>query len=470
MAVTKIKPIKSTLKKALDYICNPKKTDDKILISSYGCSHETADIEFGYTLSQAMNKGNNLAHHLIQSFDVGETTPEQAHDIGRQLADTVTKGRHEYVLTTHIDKGHVHNHILFCAVNFMDYHKYNSNKKTLYQIRNISDRLCKENGLSLVQPGKQIEYTGADGQRRTRPAKEQGRSYAEYAADKAGGSFKGKLKIAIDTIIPQAKDFADFLRRLEAAGYEVKQRGDTISIRAPGQERFTRLRGETLGAEYTAERIAERIQGKKRAVSAPKRDDKKIGLVIDIENSIKAQQSAGYAHWAKIQNLKQAAKTVNFLTDNNILHYADLQAKAGEVAAASEQAGAALKAVEKRLSDMALLIKNISTYQQTKPAYDKYRAAGNKEKYRAGGESALILHEAAAKALKVVQAGSGKLPNAATLQAEYVRLSQEKEALYAEYGKLKKQAREYGIIKQNVDSILKPLPDKAHDKEHEAEL
>jgi uncharacterized LabA/DUF88 family protein len=226
------------------------------------------------------------------------------------------------------------------------------------------------------------------------------------------------------------------------------------------------LRGETLGAEYTAERITERIQGKKRAVSAPKRDDKKIGLVIDIENSIKAQQSAGYAHWAKIQNLKQAAKTVNFLTDNNILQYADLQAKYGEVAAASEQAGAALKAVEKRLSDMALLIKNISTYQQTKPAYDNYRTASNKEKYRAANESALILHEAAAKALMAVQVGGGgKLPNAATLQAEYARLTQEKEALYAEYGKLKKQAREYGIVKHNVDSILKPLPDKSRGQE-----
>ena len=178
MATTKIKPIKSTLKKALDYICNPEKTDDKILISSFGCSYETADIKFGFTLAQAMDKGNNLAHHLIQAFDPGETTPEQAHEIGKRLADEVTKGQYEYVLTTHIDKGHVHNHIMFCAVNFMDYHKYNSNKKSLYGIRNTSDRICREYGLSIVKPGKHIEYTGKDGQRITRPAKEQGRSYA----------------------------------------------------------------------------------------------------------------------------------------------------------------------------------------------------------------------------------------------------------------------------------------------------
>ena len=469
MAVTKIKPIKSTLKKALDYICNPTKTDEKILISSYGCYHETADIEFGFTLSQSLDKGNNLAHHLIQAFDPGETTPEQAYEIGRRLADEVTKGQYEYVLTTHIDKGHVHNHILFCAVNFMDYHKYNSNKKSYYQIRNASDRICRENGLSIVKPGKEIEYIGKDGQRRTRPAKGQGRSYAEYAADKAGGSWKGKLKIAIDTIIPQSSDFEDFLRRMEAAGYEDKRRGETISFRAPGQEKYTRLRESTLGEDYTAERITERIQGKKRAVSAPKRDSKTVGLVIDIENSIKAQENCGYSQWAKIHNLKQAAKTVNFLTENNIRQYADLQAKACEVAAASEQAGATLKDVEKRLSDMALLIKNITTYQQTKPAYDGYRATKNRAQYRTANESALILHEAAAKALKAVQAGSGgKLPNVTTLQAEYTRLIKEKEALYSEYGKLRKQAKEYGIIKSNVDSILKqPEADKGKGRDTE---
>ena len=469
MAVTKIKPIKSTLKKALDYICNPAKTDEKILISSYGCSHETADIEFGFTLSQAIDKGSNLAHHLIQAFDPGEVTPEQAHEIGKRLADEATKGQYEYVLTTHIDKGHVHNHIMFCAVNFMDYHKYNSNKKSYYQIRNASDRICRESGLSIVKPGKQIEYTDKAGQRRTRPAKEQGRSYAEYAADKAGGSWKGKLKIAIDTTIPQAKDFEDFLRRMEAAGYEVKRRGETISFRAPGQEKFTRLRENTLGKDYTAQRITERIQGKKRAVSAPKRDSKTVSLVIDIENSIKAQQSRGYEQWAKIHNLKQAAKTVNFLTENNILQYADLRVKVEEVAAASEQAGAALKGVEKRLSDMALLIKNITTYHQTKPAYDGYRAAKDKAQYRAANESALILHEAATKALKAVQAEGGKLPNPAGLQKEYERLQAEKETLSSEYGKLKKQVKEYGIIKANVDSILhQPEADKS--KGRDAEL
>ena len=186
-----------------------------------------------------------------------------------------------------------------------------------------------------------IEYTdAASGERRTRPAKEQGRSYAEYAADKAGGSFKGKLKITIDTTIPQSKDFEDFLRLIEAAGYEIK-RGKYISFRAPGQERFTRCK--TLGEDYTEQSITERIQGKKQRVSLPKRDDKTVSLLIDIENSIKAQQSRGYSQWAKIHNLKQAAKTLNYLTENNILQYADLQAKIAEVTAASDSTGDARK-------------------------------------------------------------------------------------------------------------------------------
>ena len=154
MAVTKIKPIKGTLNKALDYIQNPAKTDEKMLVSSFGCSYETADIEFAFTLSQALDKGSNLAHHLIQAFEPGEVDYQTAHEIGRQLADAVTKGQHEYVLTTHIDKGHIHNHIIFCAVNFVDYHKYNSNKRSYYGIRNMSDKLCREHGLSVIAPNR----------------------------------------------------------------------------------------------------------------------------------------------------------------------------------------------------------------------------------------------------------------------------------------------------------------------------
>ena len=434
MAVTKIKPIKSTLSKALDYIENPDKTDGKMLISSFGCSYETADIEFGYTLSQALDKGNNLAFHLIQSFAPGEVDYEKAHEIGKQLADAVTKGQHEYVVTTHIDKGHIHNHIIFCAVNFVDHRKYNSNKRSYYGIRNMSDKLCRENGLSVVVPGKGSK----------------GKSYAEYQAEKTGTSWKGKLKIAVDALIPQVSSFEELLQRLQAAGYEIKP-GKYVSCRAPGQERFTRLK--TLGADYTEEAIRERIAGRRTKAAKAPREQRGVSLLIDIENSIKAAQSKGYEQWAKIHNLKQAAKTMNFLTENKIEQYADLVSRIEEMAAESGQAADALKNAEKRLAEMAVLIKNVSTFQKTKPAYDAYRKARNKDSYRAAHEREIILHEAAAKALKA--AGVSKLPNLTALQSEYEKLQEQKEALYADYGRLKKQVKEYDVIKQNIDSILR---------------
>ena len=445
MAVTKTHPIKSTLKAAIDYILNPEKTDGKLLASSFGCGLETADIEFAWTREAAGDRGTHLGRHLIQSFAVGETTPEEAHKIGMELAGAVLGGKYEFVLTTHVDKDHLHNHLIFNAVSFVDYKKYHSNKQSYHFIRRTSDRICKEHGLSVVVPGQ-----------------DKGKSYAEYTAEKQGTSYKAKLKTAIDTLIPQVKDFDELLRRLQEMGYEIKQ-GKYISFRAAGQERFTRTK--TLGAAYTEEAIKERIKGVYVAKTKTLREDKKIRLVVDLENSIKAQQSAGYERWAKIHNLKQAAKTMNFLTEHKIEQYAELTAKIAEVTKANEQAADSLKEVEKRLTDMTLLIKNINTYQKTKPVYAAYRKAKDKEKYRTAHESDIILYEAAAKAIKA--AGITKLPSLAALQAEYAALQEQKEALYADYGKLKKQVKEYDVIKKNIDSILKV--ERQPEREKEAE-
>ena len=214
-------------------------------------------------------------------------------------------------------------------------------------------------------------------------------------------------------------------------GYEIKQ-GKYVSCRAPGQERFTRLK--TLGADYTEEALRERIsRTRTHTVKAPKPQRSGINLLIDIQNCIKAQESKGYEQWAKIHNLKQAAKTLNFLTEHKIEQYADLTAKISEIAATSEQAADSLKAAEKRLADMAVLIKNVTAYQKTKPTYDAYCKAKNKDRYRADHERAIILHEAAAKALQT--AGIKKLPNITSLQAEYGQLQAQKETLCVDYGK-----------------------------------
>ena len=426
------------LKKALDYIENPDKTDDKLFVSSYGCSYETADIEFQMLLDQAFKKGNNLAHHLIQAFEPGETTPEQAHEIGRQLADEVLGGKYPYVITTHIDKGHLHNHIIFCAVDMVNQRKYISNRQSYAYIRRTNDRLCREHGLSVVKPGK-----------------DKGKSYAEWDAQRKGKSWKAKLKTAIDAAIPQARDFDGLLRLMEAQGYEIK-RGKFISFRAPGQERFTRCK--TLGEDYTEEAITRRIKGLAVDRGPKRKAEKGISLRIELENNIKAQQSAGYARWAKVHNLKQAAKALNFLTEHQIESYEGLESRLDEISAANDEAAAALKTVERRLGDMALLIKHISTYKGLRPVALELRQAKDKAAFRREHESQLILYEAAAKAIK--GAGITKLPNLYALKAEYKKLDGERERLSEQYNEVKKELKEYGIIKQNVDSILRVTPGK----------
>ena len=185
MAVTKTHPIKSTLKAAIDYICNPEKTDGKLLVSAYGCAAETADIEFAWTRRHAIDKGTNLGRHLIQAFQPGEVTPEQAHEIGMELAREILGGRYEFVLTTHIDRDHVHNHLIFNAVSFADHKHYHSNKRSYHFIRRTSDRICKEHGLSVIVSGQ-----------------DRGKSYIEHQAERAGTSYKAKLRAAIDRRLP----------------------------------------------------------------------------------------------------------------------------------------------------------------------------------------------------------------------------------------------------------------------------
>lgn len=432
MAITKTHPIKSTLKKAIDYICNSEKTDGKLLVSSFGCAAETADIEFAWTRKHSIDKGTNLGRHLIQAFEPSETTPEQAHEIGMQLAKEILGGKYEFVLTTHIDKGHIHNHLIFNAVSFADYHHYHSNKRSYHYIRRVSDRLCKEHGLSVIIPRQ-----------------DRGKSYAEYTAEKTGTSYKAKLKAAIDKLIPISSNFEDLICRLQNEGYEIK-RGKYISCRASGQVRFIRMK--TLGTDYTEEAAAARIAGRPRPSRQPKKDDKRINLLIDIQNNIKAQESAGFAHWAKINNLKQAAKTMNFLTEHGITHYEQLQGKLDEVVAVQDRLLSSIKEKEQRIADIGLMIKHTTAYREYKPIYERYKKSSDKEKFLRGQESKIIVFEASARALK--QKGVQKLPDTTALQAERDSLTREKQKKYGEYQKIRSQVKEMDTIKRNVDSLL----------------
>lgn len=447
MAVTKIKAIRGTLSKAIAYILNPEKTDEKLLVSSYGCASETAAREFEWTRKIAEQKGMNpvriIARHVIQSFEIGEVTPELAHEIGKQFADEILGGKYEYVLTTHIDKDHVHNHLIFNAVDFVDYHAYKSYKRIYYDMREVSDRLCKENGLSVIPPSQN-----------------KGMGYKEYTEAKRGTSWKQKLKQTIDRLVITAKDYDDFLRLIQEAGYEIKT-GKYISFRAEGQERFTR--SKTIGENYTEERIKERIAGR-----TPRRNRRQtvpngISLIGDIQERIRLIDSKGYEHKAKLTILKEAARTLNYLTDNNLLQYADLEKKVEDVHSSYDRTGKELKGVEARLREVQPLIKNISNYQRLKPVYDAFQKAKDKPGFKAKHEAELVIFEAARSTLLAMQ-GDEKLPSLKTLQAQQQRLLDEQQRLYDERAKLKKEVKQIETIKSNVDTFLAPSAD--HDRDH----
>ena len=447
MAVTKIKAIRGTLSKAIAYILNPEKTDEKLLVSSYGCASETAAREFEWTRKIAEQKGMNpvriIARHVIQSFEIGEVTPELAHEIGKQFADEILGGKYEYVLTTHIDKDHVHNHLIFNAVDFVDYHAYKSYKRIYYDMREVSDRLCKENGLSVIPPSQN-----------------KGMSYKEYTEAKRGTSWKQKLKQTIDRLVITAKDYDDFLRLMQEAGYEIKT-GKYISFRAEGQERFTR--SKTIGENYTEERIKERIAGRTPRRSQRQTTPKGISLIGDIQERIRLIDSKGYEYKAKLTILKEAARTLNYLTENNLLQYADLEKKVEDVHSSYDRTGKELKDVEARLREVQPLIKNISNYQRLKPVYDAFQKAKDKPGFKAKHEAELVIFEAARSTLLAMQ-GDEKLPSLKTLQAQQQRLLDEQQRLYDERAKLKKEVKQIETIKSNVDTFLAPSAD--HDRDH----
>ena len=424
------------MSKAIAYILNPEKTDEKLLVSSYGCASETAAREFEWTRKIAEQKGMNpvriIARHVIQSFEIGEVTPELAHEIGKQFADEILGGKYEYVLTTHIDKDHVHNHLIFNAVDFVDYHAYKSYKRIYYDMREVSDRLCKENGLSVIPPSQN-----------------KGMGYKEYTEAKRGTSWKQKLKQTIDRLVITAKDYDDFLRLMQEAGYEIKT-GKYISFRAEGQERFTR--SKTIGENYTEERIKERIAGRTPRRSQRQTTPKGISLIGDIQERIRLIDSKGYEHKAKLTILKEAARTLNYLTENNLLQYADLEKKVEDVHSSYDRTGKELKVVEARLREVQPLIKNISNYQRLKPVYDAFQKAKDKPGFKAKHEAELVIFEAARSTLLAMQ-GDEKLPSLKTLQAEQAQLFEEQERLYAERNRFKKEAKQIETINSSRSKI-----------------
>ncbi len=323
MAVTKIKPIRKTIEKSIAYITNPGKTENCLFVSSEHCIPETAAVEFQFLLDKAQAGGNTIGRHLIQSFAPGEVTPEQAHEIGKKLAAEILGGEYAYVLATHVDREHIHNHFVWCAVNMVTHNRYRSNKASYHKIQDASDRLCAEYSLSVV--------TEKSGRR--------GKEYTEYQADKFGTSWKTLLRRTIDAAVGSSATFDSFLAFMVEAGYEIK-RGKYISFRATGQERFTRAK--TIGDNYTEERLRERITEPKR-VWTPRFVKPSIERIIG--SNSKTESSPGYRHWAALHDLHAMVDTHNYLSERHDLsiaefetHYADCIARRSSAQAAFNEA------------------------------------------------------------------------------------------------------------------------------------
>ena len=289
MAVTKIHPIKTTLKKAIDYICNGDKTDDEIYVTTHLCSRENAHKEFELTKKQFGSRTKTLAHHLIQSFVPEEVSFEEAHQVGMELCEKILGGNYEYVLATHIDKDHIHNHIIFNSIDVDEGKVYHSYYGSYMNIRNQSDKLCKEHNLSVIDQETQKEINEIKRRKFV--------NWYDWNEDKKGISYKSRLQFDIDRTIKQSINWQDFLSKMESCGYEIKI-GKHIAFRSKNQQRFTRAK--TIGVNYTEERIKDRILNK----------DREIGNIVDIKNNDKAKSSREYEHWATKHNLKTAASTL----------------------------------------------------------------------------------------------------------------------------------------------------------------
>ncbi len=428
-----------------DYAMNPAKTRDGELISAYECSPETVDAEFAFskkiytdlTGRKASAKKDVVAYQIRQSFKPGEVAPETANEIGYKLAMEFTQGQHAFIVATHIDKAHVHNHIIFNSTTLDCTHKFNNYGYSIKAVQRISDRLCQEYGLSVV------EHPAA-----------KGKHYAEWAAERKGTSWKALLRRTIDEALPGCKDFDMLLTRMREQGYEIK-RGKYISFRAAGQERFTRAK--TLGVNYTEQALCNRLSEQVRQPTPQKRSHH-IGAIqrlVDIQAKMQAGKGPGYEQWAKIFNLKEMARTMNFLSEHGISDMEQLRQRVAKLQSSFSDGLEQMKVADKRLKEISALRKDYADYLNAKPVYDAYRKSKSPDAYREAHEADLLIYEAARRNLDVLHLQ--QLPNMEALQAEYTELIAKRKALYAEYRQTKKEMLEWQTVQSNVGRMFRQL-------------
>lgn len=462
MATTRIMPLhvgkgrteSRAISDIIDYVANPQKTDGGKLITGFACDSRTADAEFLLAKRQYIaatgrvrGKDDVIAYHVRQSFVPGEITPEEANRLGVEFAKRFTKGKHAFVVCTHIDKAHIHNHIIWSSVTLDCDRKFRNFWGSTKAVRRLSDTICIENGYSIVEAPKK-----------------RGQNYNKWLGDAAKPSHKEQLRQAIDRALAQKPAILEeLLRLLEQDGFTVHRRGKTISISAEGWGNNVRF--DRLGDGYTLDDLLAVISGQKehtpRKKSAVQAVSPKVNLLVDIQAKLQAGKGAGYARWAKVFNLKQMAQTMNFLTEHNLLDYAVLEEKAAAATARHNELSAQIKAAEKRMAEIAVLRTHIVNYAKTRETYVAYRKAGYSKKFREEHEADILLHQAAKNAFDDL--GVKKLPTVKSLQAEYAQLLEEKKKAYGEYRHSREEMRELLTAKANVDRILNM------EAEHDAE-
>ena len=451
MATTRLIPLHTgkgrnfgkAIRNVIGYVSNPKKTHQGELVTGFGCNPETADGEFllmkrEYIAQTGRLRGKDdvIAYHLRQSFVPGEITPEEANRIGCELASRFTHGQHAYVVATHEDRRHVHSHIIISAVNLDCDRKFRNFWGSSKAIRRLSDTLCIQNGLSIIEQPKGHS-----------------KSYNKWLGNEAKTSQRDGLREAIDAALArQPKDFEELLTMLQRGGWEVK-RGKRISLKGKGQERFKRL--DSLGEDYSEAALRAIIAGEKEHHLREKKTVqpmRQVNLLVDIQAKLQAGKGTGFERWAKVFNLKQMAQTLNYLSENNLMNIEDLTAKTDAATARVHELQVTIRETEKRMAELHALKGHIINYVKTREVYAAYRMAGYSKKFVAEHEQEIKLHQAAKEAFSAL--GKQKIPKVKEIRAEYDTLREKKKQAYAAYHQAQDEMRQLLTVRANVERIL----------------
>lgn len=439
--INKGKTVAQCLADRTDYSQNAAKTDDGKYISSYECDPKTADEEFLLTKRQYQHitgrqqKNDVIAYQIRQSFKPGEITPEEANRVGYETALRWTKGKHAFIVATHIDRSHIHNHIIYNSTSVDCTRKFKNFFLSGLAVQRLSDMICIEHGLSIIEPKPYRERV----KRTTFPKRRTKRD---------------ELCTAIDQILKKKpKDFSAFVLQLLELGYEFKD-GKQQAFRKNGEKRFIRLR--SLGEGYSQEDIIAILSGKsiQKASRASKQvhAQREFNLLINIQAKLAEGKSAGYERWAKKYNRKEAARTVCLLKEKGISDYEDLTALTVQLSQRFGELSDLIKNNEKRMVEIGALLTHINNYSRTRPVYEAYRRSGYSRNFFEEHREEIQIHKAAKQAFD--QLPDKKIPSRKSLNEEFYRLSAEKKKAYAEYRQVRKDMQEYLTAKQTVEHIL----------------